>query len=81
MTRKRVERRTITTGVSFSPELWNRVQFIQNRSEWINKACEEKLKRETSKEGKIKILQQQKRELAKKMQIIDEQMELLEDDL
>lgn len=79
MTRKRVKRRTIPCSVSFEPSLWDKIEFKENRSQWINEACTEKLYRERTKEGRIKELKEKKRMLAKDMHEINTKIKDLEE--
>lgn len=79
MTRKKVIRRTIPCSISFEPTLWNKIQFVQNRSEWVQEACKQRLLRETTKEGRMTMLKDKKRVLLKEINDVDKKIMDLEE--
>ena len=70
-------RRTIPQCISFQPEIWDFLEKKKNKSEIVNEAIKEYKEKRTIPEQKIKLLKQQKRELIKKINEIDEEIKLL----
>lgn len=74
-------RKSIPHSVSFTVENYNFLQKLPKRtiSTYINTSILEKRFRETTKEGRLIVLKEKKRELAKKMNNIDKKIMDLEE--
>ena len=71
-----MSRKTTVQSVSFQPDVW---KFLENKkiSTIVNEALREYRKNRTTPEQKIKLLKQQKRELIKKINQMDEEIKSL----
>ena len=67
-------RRTIPQTVSFQPDVWSFLEKQYNKSIVINQAVREYQQSRTTPEQKIKLLKQQKRDLIKKINILDDEI-------
>ncbi len=77
------ERKTILQTISFEPKIYNFLHRLPSGkiSEYVNQAIKEKTTRETTKEGKIRMLKTKRRELGKKINEVDEKLSFLEEGL
>ena len=74
-----MSRKTIIQSISFQPDSW---EFIkENPTSIVNEAIREFKKRRITPEQKVKILREQKKELAKKIYQIDEEIKVIESEL
>ena len=67
-------RKTVLQSISFQPDVWNYLQRHPNISHLVNQAVKEYKERRDTPELKIKMLRTKKKELAKQMNKIDEEI-------
>ena len=72
-------RRTIPQSISFQPDVWSYLEKKHNISGLVNDAVRLYKKTNTTPELKIKLLKEEKRELAKQMNGLDEEIKILKE--
>ena len=71
-------KKTIVCSVSFEKPNWEFINGKKNISSIVNEALREYIVRRTNPELKIKLLKDKKRELAKQMALLDEEIRMIE---